>query len=177
LCGLYPQARLDDPEIAWLWAKLEQRGLVLVLDLGAVGSRSYQTGAVRRIAKTHPALKIVIAHLGQPTPTAETDATRWQLWRDQITLGCLPNVWFDTAALPAYLPNETFPYPSAERYLHLALEIIGPAKIMWGTDLPGLLGQATYRQLLQLVKLHTRTLSLQEQAMVLGENALRVFEE
>ena len=176
LCGLYPQARLDDPEIAWLWAELEWRGLVLVLDLGAVGSRSYQTEAVRRIAETHPALKIVIAHLGQPTPAAEADPTRWDLWREQLALGCLPNVWFDTAALPAYLPSETFPYPSAERYLHLALEMIGATKILWGTDLPGLLGQATYRQLLQLGRLHTEILSAQEQTMILGENALHVFE-
>ena len=40
----------------------------------------------------------------------------------------------------------------------------------------GLLGHATYRQLVQLGKLHTQSLSPQEQAMVLGENALHVFE-
>jgi predicted TIM-barrel fold metal-dependent hydrolase len=175
LCGLHPQARLDDAAIAWLWAELERRGLVLVLDLGAVGSRSYQTAAVQAIATTHPALKIVIAHLGQPNPTAEADAARWQLWYEQIALGRLPNIWFDTAALPAYLPTETFPYPSAARYLQLALEMIGPAKILWGTDLPGLLGHATYRQLLQLGRLHTQHLAAQEQALILGGNALQVF--
>jgi len=175
-CGLYPHAQLAAPELAWLWQELEQQGLVLVLDLGAVGSRSYQTGAVRVIAETHPDLKVVIAHLGQPTPAAEADPRRWQLWREQIALGWLPNVWFDSAALPAYLPDETFPYPSAERYLRLALEMIGPAKIMWGTDLPGLLGHATYRQLLHLGSLHIQVLSPQEQTMVLGGNALRVYE-
>jgi L-fuconolactonase len=154
---------------------LERQGLVLVLDLGSVGSRSYQTGAVRAIAGRHSDLKIVIAHLGQPTPAAEADPERWRLWREQIALGRLPNIWFDSAALPAYLPGETFPYPGAGRYLQLALEEIGPAKILWGTDLPGLLGHATYRQLLQLGRLHTQSLSPEEQAMVLGKNALRVY--
>ena len=175
LCGLHPNARLDMPNIAWLWDELERRGLVLTLDLGAIGSRSYQTGAVRAIAQGHPDLRIVIAHLGQPNPSAETDVARWDLWQEQIDLGQLPNVWFDTAALPAYLPDEDFPYPTAERYLHLALERIGPSKILWGTDLPGLLRHLNYPQLVKLAKLHTQSLSPDEQAMILGENAMRVY--
>ena len=175
LCGLHPNARLDMPNIAWLWDELERRGLVLTLDLGAIGSRSYQTGAVRAIAQGHPDLRIVIAHLGQPNPSAETDVAHWDLWQEQIDLGQLPNVWFDTAALPAYLPDEDFPYPTAEWYLHLALERIGPSKILWGTDLPGLLRHLNYPQLVKLAKLHTQSLSPDAQAMILGENAMRVY--
>jgi predicted TIM-barrel fold metal-dependent hydrolase len=175
LCGIHPAARLDDAAIGWLWLELERRRLALVLDLGAIGSRSYQTAAVRAIAQAHPALKIVIAHLGQPNPHAEADPNLWQLWLEQIDLGRLPNVWFDTAALPAYLPQESYPYPCAARYLHLALERIGPAKIMWGTDIPGLLHHATYPQLLKLGKLHIQGLSTSEQEGLLGGNALSVF--
>ena len=175
LWGLHPDARLDMPDIAWLWAELEQRGLVLTLDLGAIGSRSYQTGAVCAIAEGHPDLRIVIAHLGQPNPSAEADVERWGLWQEQIDLGQLPNVWFDTAALPAYLPDEDFPYPTAERYLHLALERIGPSKILWGTDLPGLLRHLNYPQLVKLAKLHTRSLPPDAQAIILGENAMSVY--
>ena len=175
LCGLHPNARLDTPDIAWLWAVLERRGLVLTLDLGAIGSRSYQTDAVRAIAQGHPDLRIVIAHLGQPNPSAEAEVERWDLWLEQIDLGQLSNVWFDTAALPAYLPDEDFPYPTAERYLQLAVEQIGPSKILWGTDLPGLLHHLNYPQLVKLAKLHTQPLSSEDQAKILGENAMRVY--
>ena len=175
LCGIHPEARLDAPEIAWLWAELEERGWVLVLDLGAVGSRSYQTSAVRAIAEEHPGLRIVVAHLGQPTPQAEADPALWRLWLDQIDLGRLPNVWFDTAALPHYVPDEDYPYPSAGRYLRLATERIGPARIMWGTDQPGLLGYANYPQLVKLAALHTGFLSSDERALILGGNALHVY--
>lgn len=175
LCGLHPNARLDMPDIAWLWAEIERLGLVLTLDLGAIGSCSYQTEAVRAVAEGHPDLRIVIAHLGQPNPSAEADIERWHLWEEQIDLGRLPNVWFDTAALPAYLPDEDFPYPTAEWYLHLAIERIGPSKILWGTDLPGLLRHLNYPQLVRLAKLHTQSLSSDEQAMILGENAMRVY--
>ncbi len=128
----------------------------------------------RVLAEKHPTLKIVIAHLGQPTPQAEADPDRGQLWQEQIDLGCLPNVCFDTAALPAYLPQEMFPYPSAARYLQLALHRIGPAKILWGTNVR-VLHHATYPQLLRLGQLHTQGLSPTEQALVLGGNATQVF--
>ncbi len=71
LCGLHPEARLDAPELAWLWEEVAAAGWTLVLDLGAVGSRSYQTSAVRAIAQVHPELRIVIAHLGQPRPQVQ----------------------------------------------------------------------------------------------------------
>ena len=175
LCGIHPSARLDAPDLARLWRDLEQRGLILILDLGGIGSRSYQTSAVRAMAERHPGLKIVIAHLGQPTPSAEADPRLWQLWTEQIDLGHLPNVWFDCASLIAYVHEEGYPFPSAERYLRLAIERIGAHKVMWGSDQPGTLVHATYRQYVTLAKLHTQFLSPRELALVLGETALRVY--
>jgi predicted TIM-barrel fold metal-dependent hydrolase len=175
LVGLHPGARLDAPGLAWLWRLLERRGLVLVIDLGAVGSASYQTGAARGIALGHPALKIVIPHLAQPTPRAEADPVLWAQWLEQVSLAGLPNVWLDTAALPAYLPGEDFPYPTAARYLRLAVEMLGAGKILWGSDQPGLLAHANYPQLVRLARLHTAFLTPADQALILGQNAAAVF--
>ena len=176
LCATYPDARLDDSQVAWLWEYLQRRGQVLVLDLGSVGSRSYQTGAVRAIAQRHPGLRIVIAHLAQPTPVAEADARLWELWEEQLDLGRLPNVWFDTASLVGCAREESHPFPTTERYLRLATERIGPEKVLWGTDVPALTLKATYRQLVQLGQRHTQFLSERDQALVMGGNAMRVFE-
>lgn len=175
LVGLHPGARLDAPDLAWLWRLLERRGLALVADLGAIGSASYQTGAIRGIAQRHPALRIVIPHLAQPNPRAEADPGLWALWRDQVSLASLPNVWLDTAALPAYLPDEDFPYPAAARYLRLAVELVGAGKILWGSDQPGLLAHANYPQLVRLARLHTAFLSPDDQALILGRNAAALF--
>ncbi len=175
LCGLHPDARLDDPGLEWLWSDLERRDMVLVVDLGAVGSRAYQTAAVRAIATHHPGLPIVIPHLAQPTPRVEADPGLWSQWLAQIDLGRLPNVWFDCAALPGYLPRENYPYPTAGHYLRLVIERIGAGKVMWGSDLPSLLTHATYRQLVEMAELHTQFLTRQERELVLGGNALRVY--
>ena len=175
LCGIHPQARLDEVDLAWLWQELERRELVLVLDLGGVGSRSYQTAAVRAIAERHPQLKVVVAHLGQPTPAAEADSDLWRQWQEQIDLGRLPNVWFDCASLIAYVQEEGYPFATVERYLRLAIERIGAHKVMWGSDQPGTLVHATYRQYAALAKMHTGFLGARDQALVLGENAMEVY--
>ncbi|MXY93404.1 MAG: amidohydrolase [Caldilineaceae bacterium SB0664_bin_27] len=175
LCGIHPEAQLGAPELDWLWQELERRSLVLVLDLGGIGSRSYQTEAVRSIAVRQPGLTVVIAHLGQPRPEAELEPNLWRLWEEQVDLGLLSNVWFDCASLIAFVQDEGYPFPSAERYLRLAIERIGAHKVMWGTDQPGTLLHATYNQYVLLAKSHTAFLSPGEQAQVLGETALQIY--
>lgn len=174
-CGIHPESKLDNSEISWLWAELEHRGLVLVLDLGTVASRSYQTDAVRAIANKHPNPRIVIAHLGQPNPMVEANPSLLEMWLAQIDLGKLANVWLDNAALPAYWGDEGYPYPSAARYTRTVIERIGPNKVMWGTDIPGLFSHLMYLQLVSLAKQHTEFLNQEEQAMVLGGNAMEVY--
>ena len=174
LSGVHPGARLDDDGISWLWTATEKAGVPLVLDLGTAGDPSYQTEAVRGIAESRPGLRIVIAHLGQPRKQAERDdPEKWKMWQEQIALGRLPNVWFDTASLPDW--EEDFPYPAAERFFRLAVEAVGPRKIMWGTDQPGTLKHQNYPAWLRLAQLHTGFLSADERALVLGGTARQVY--
>ncbi len=175
LAGIHRGAKLADGNIAWVWRELERRGMILVIDLGAVASASYQTEAVHSIATSHPNLTLVIAHLAQPNPSVEADAAKWRLWEEQISLGLLPNVYFDTASLPAYVSIEGYPFPSAGRYLRLAIDKIGSSKVMWGTDIPGLLAHANYPQLLQAARHHLEFLPDLERELVLGKNAERVY--
>jgi predicted TIM-barrel fold metal-dependent hydrolase len=174
--GLYPDLRLDEPGLAWLWPAAERQGVIVVLDLGAAGSASYQTEAVERIVAQHPALQIVIAHLAQPPLAAPDDARLNTLWEAQIALGRHANVWFDLAALPAYA-LEDYPFPTAQAYVARAVELIGATRLMWGSDAPGLLGQASYPQLLSYVARHCSFLSAEARAGVLGENAWRLLGE
>jgi predicted TIM-barrel fold metal-dependent hydrolase len=175
-CGFHRDARLDDASAAWLWPRMAQHNLTLTLDLGEPGDRSYQTSAVRQIARGNPDLKIVIAHLAQPRSSVERDPERWQLWLEQIDLGRLPNVWFDNAALPAYYQHEGYPFPGAARMIRLAVERIGPSKVMFGTDAPGLLSVATYKQLVTVGRQHVQFLSPADQELVLSRNAQFVYD-
>jgi predicted TIM-barrel fold metal-dependent hydrolase len=172
--GLYPDLRLDEEAMMWIWEEAEREGLAVTLDLGGVGTRSYQTDAVRTVLARHPELNIVIAHLAQP-PIGSKQDERLRLWQDQVLLAAAPHVWLDLAALPAYWSDEDYPYPTACAYIRKAVEMVGVGKILWGTDAPGLLIHATYPQLLSFVSRHCPFLSQGDLDLILGKNAWRVY--
>ncbi len=175
LFGLHPEASLADARVRWLWAELERLGTVLVLDLGPITSRPYDSEAVGVIAKEHPDLKIVICHLGHPTPRLNSDKEQLRRWEEQVSLARMPNVWLDAASLPALFNPEPFPYQGARVWFERALHIVGHRKIMWGTDAPGLLLHCTYVQLIQLGQVLTGALSRGERESVLGGNAEEIY--
>lgn len=178
LVGLYPDLHLDGEAMAWIWEEAERQGLIITLDLGAVGSASYQTAAVRTVLERHPRVKIVICHLAQPPIARKDDSQLDRLWQEQLHLATHLNVWFDLSALPGYASSvEDYPYPLARNYIRRAVQMVGADKLMWGTDAPGLLGVATYPQLLNYVAHHCDFLSESDIAKILGENAWRVYEK
>jgi predicted TIM-barrel fold metal-dependent hydrolase len=172
--GLHRKARLDAADVAWLWDELQARQLVLVVDLGHIGGLGYQTEAIRAVAVDHPDLKIVIAHLGQPNSGVVNGRTERRMWLDQVALGRLANIWFDTASVPAYFAEETS-YRGLAKCLRWAIDAVGPAKIMWGSDIPANLPGATYRQLHDLVAERVGFLDSTGQREIFGDNALKVF--
>lgn len=176
LCGLHPGADLSAPELGWIWCLLERSGLTLVLDLGAPGTSSYQTEAVGRIARDHPDLRILICHLGQPQPACLTPCEMRDQWFAQLELGLLSNIWFDCAALAAYFPHEEFPFPSAVTFVHLAFDLLGPEKILWGTDQPGLLQWLSLRQMMQQARLYAVNLDATGWQCFVEQNFMSVYQ-
>lgn len=176
LCGRYRDLRIDAPEFSWIFEAAQREGLVVTFDLGSIGSRSYQTEAVEAIAERYPELQIVIAHLAQP-PLRDPDNGKLNAeWRRQLLLGRRANVAFDLAALPVYAdPIDEYPYHGAQEYIRRAVDLIGAEKLMWGSDVPGLLTSGSYPQLLNYLRRHCDFLSDEEMAGVLGGNALRVY--
>ena len=175
LAGIHSGARLDDHDLDLLWATLARENRVLTLDLGAVAAASYQTRAVARLALQHPSLRIVICHLAQPCPAVVEDSALMRLWQEQIDLGRMPNVYFDTASLPAYFLDDGYPFSSCRDFIERAVETVGPEKILWGSDVPGTLTACTYSQYVELALRHTDFLSASQQEQILSKNAGHVY--
>lgn len=176
LCGVYPGANLDAPELHWLWESMEADGKTVSFDLGRPQDRSYQTEQIEAIARRHPGLKLVLCHMGQPSRNAEQDPILWDRWLRQIRLGQLDNVWFDVSAMPYHVQDsEAYPFPSTKRYFDLALSIVGPDKLMWGTDIPWMLGTADYGQFVSHAYYLTNALSFEDREKILSENAMKVY--
>lgn len=174
LHGLHPGFQLDDECLHWLWNGLRRHDAVLTVDLGPVGGPPYQTHAVHRIATDWTDLKIVICHLAFPTRKMDRDQRLLELWKEQIQLAKLSNVWFDLAALP-HRAEESYPYPKMAEWVRYAGETVGYEKLMWGTDAPGVTSAGTYPQLLLAFEEFMKGVSTAEQAAVFGATALAVY--
>ncbi|MEE2658193.1 MAG: amidohydrolase family protein [Candidatus Latescibacterota bacterium] len=179
LSGLHPGARLDDPEVQWLWSELARRGMTLTLDLGPTTKPAYQTDAVRALIAANPDLRVVLAHLCFPHPRFDSEPELRRRWEDQLSLVDTGQVWFDTASLPALVQEqggvEDFPYPTVAVWLAEGIDRVGVDRLMWGTDQPGMLHHLNYPQMLRLAQLHMEHLSSEEREMVLGDTAKRVY--
>ena len=174
LGGLHPGFDLGDAGLQWLWDEAQKRGIVLTLDLGRVGGRSYQTAALRAIIESHPDSKFVLCHLGFPTCEIDENLELWKAWEEYVRLGELPNVWMDLSALP-HRAEEIYPFPRMARWIRHGMELIGPGKMMWGTDVPGLFTAGSYQQLLSAYQNIFADLSDSERSGVFGETALKVY--
>ena len=125
--------------------KIEKNGQVLVLDIGSPGMTSFQPEAVAKLAKKYPKVHMIICHLLAPTLKDE------EALKDALKILNAENIWFDLAAVPFNVKPEMYPYPTGQKYIAMAKEIVGADKLIWGTDVPSVLVHDTYEDLLHFV--------------------------
>lgn len=175
LLGPYPDLKLDDDSMAWVWCEADHARMAITLDLGGVASSSYQTKELARVMARHPNVRIIITHLAHPPMDKEDDSHLDALWQEQILLARHPNVWLDLSALPECKHAEAHPFPSARRYIRRAAAMVGTDKLLWGSDAPGLLLRATYPQLLGFVVGACNIFSEEDIGKILGGNAVQAY--
>jgi predicted TIM-barrel fold metal-dependent hydrolase len=176
LCGIHTDLKLGDDKLRWFWEALNNRGLTVTLDLGPIGARSYQTREVQRLVEPYPNARWVMAHLAHPSPEIRLCSDIDAAWREQVGLARYPNVWLDLASLPYYFRDkEDYPYPSVSHFVCTAVELVGAEKLLWGTDVPGMLTMLTYQQMLDLFACHCDCLSQSEKDLIFGANALVAY--
>ena len=146
-----------------IWAAMEERGMVLSLDL-AEGAA--QTAEVRELARTFPTLKIAVGHFGMVTRTG---------WIEQIRLAEADNVWIESGGITWLFRHEGPPFPGAQKAIARAARAVGIEKLMWASDYPRTMVDFTYRQTLDFVRDGCGFLSPQDKRRFLGGNARRVY--
>jgi len=109
-----------------LWGDLESRGLPVMVLI----HHPYMP-MVDAIAAKHPALRIVIDHLG--LVNGEKDAQAFRDLDKLLALAPRPNVAVKSSALPCYT-DETYPYPGLRPYVRRVFDAFGPRRMFWGTD-------------------------------------------
>ena len=168
IMGEHPDFPLDAPFMMDIYSRIAGKGGVVAFDLGSPGDGSNQPEAVRHIAESFPELKIVVCHLMSPR----------RAHREQLIAGLgmmdLDNISFDLAALHWKVRPEEYPFPTAQEFIRIALDIAGPDRLMWGTDVPTTIARPglTVRMLIDYIK---EAIPEDTVDMIFHDNAERVY--
>ena len=176
LTGVHPEMKLDAPSLQEFWKCFATYEVPLILDLGPMGGRGYQLDELVRVLSSYPNIHpVVICHLGGIRQTVESDPQAQNLWQKFLSVSRDYGFYADIASL-SFAFGEEYPCPTAQRYIERAASVLGAEKLLWGSDIPGMLSRLTYHQMLDMVREHCTFLSASEKELVLGENVLKVYQ-
>lgn len=164
------------------WRKLSDLSLPLQLVTGFTTREDYLQSLeeIRDVVERFPDVQFVFPHLGGNVfpPSSENYTNSPE---DLLPLLKKKNVWFEVGYVLAYENRDLwgaayeYPYPEHERLIKRVYDEVGAERLLWGSDMPHLYRTCTYRQSLDLVRLHMDFLSASEKAAVLGDNAARLY--
>ncbi|MHB8277618.1 MAG: amidohydrolase family protein [Candidatus Humimicrobiaceae bacterium] len=173
--SLYPDIQINDKKLNWFWKECEKRSIVVILDLGPVATISYQTKNIKSIIYSNPELKIIICHLAQPPFGDDCDESKINLWKEQMLLAKNPNVYLDLAIRTTFIAFEDFPYPKAKNFIYETIENVGAGKIIFGSDMPGLLNHVTYSKYITFFKKYCDFIAKDDLEQIMGKTAYGLF--
>jgi len=139
LSRLKSPVRLDQPELMEVWQTMQDRRMILSIDLAAGDE---QVPQMEHIIETFPRLKIAIGHFGM------VDHGNWKA---QIRLARYDNVRIECGGIIWLFRHEDTAFPQAQARLKKAASWVGVEKLMWGSDYPRTMVDFTYRQSVQWV--------------------------
>ena len=156
------RVRLDSPEMMALFHLMEDKGLILHVELADGG---LQVPEMETVIVECPRLRILIGHFGMVSRPG---------WMDQIRLARHPNVYVESGGITWLFNDEFYPYPTAVRSIREAADTVGIDKLLWGSDYPRTITAITYKMSYDFL-FRSPLLSDDELANFLGLNAQRLF--
>lgn len=160
LSGFHKELRLTDEPFSRLFQKANDLGLTVTIDMGTAKMSSFDLEGLKIVIEKYKNILFVIAHCFFPNNDGNNDARL-----DFVRRLTSDNFVMDFANIDIIGQSE---------YLKALKDIIGAERMLWGTDLPGVLCRASYRQLIDRVS-ECGIFSEKELPLVMGENAKRVY--
>ena len=156
------RVRLDGPEMMDLFHLMEEKGLILHVELA---DGDLQVPEMEAVIAACPRLRILIGHFGMVTRPG---------WMSQIRLARHPNVYVECGGITWLFNDEFYPYPSAVLAIRAAADEVGIDKLLWGSDYPRTITAITYKMSYDFI-VKSSLLTDSEKAKFLGENARTLF--
>jgi len=138
------------------------------------------------IAARHPNLVLIIDHIGVAQhPVSPPETMSWAPFEDLLALAGYPNIHVKLCGAPL-LSQQNYPYEDVWPNLQRLFAAFGYERVMWGSDYTRLRSAdlpkgerprrrgITYGENLNYL-LHSKHLTYEQKALVLGGNARRLF--
>jgi len=129
-----------------------------------------QLSVVAKFASDHPAVSVIVDHLGRPVSGKSGSEEHLSFLR----LADLPNVFAKTPGF-GFFSKRPFPHEDIYPFIDSAIDAFGAHRIMWGSDWPGCEDFGPYGDALSSVKRSLDRRSSQERAFVLRDTFQSLF--
>ncbi len=97
-------------------------------------------------------------------------------WKEDIAaLATFPNVYCKVSGMVTEADWNTWTPENIRPYLDVIMQAFGPERILIGSDWPVCLVAGKYSEVMQVVTDYISTFSEKEQALMLGENAVKAY--
>lgn len=160
LSGFHQDLKINDEAFARLLQKADALGLTIAFDMGTKKMPSFDFDAFKELTDTYKNITFVMTHCFFPCNDGQNEE---RLSFAKKLTG--DNFVMDFANIDIIGQAE---------YLKALKGIIGAERMLWGTDVPGVLCRFSYKQLIDRVK-ESGIFHESELPLVMGENAKRVY--
>ena len=158
---------LNSKEHYPLWREAERLGAVFNYYI-----LPQQMPMLEDMAGRFPGVKIVIDHLGKPDLKA---ADPWADFRKMFRLKRFPQVWVSASEPYEISLTKEFPYRDTYPFFKAVYEEFGAKQIIWGTGYPKPRWELPMNKELEFVNQTLDFYTPSDRALILGENALRIW--
>lgn len=164
-----PGTRLTDARLAPVWDCCNQYHQPVFLHM----FRTQDIADVRYLASSYPDIMFVLCHMGADACFGKGMPA--DNYREVLSIvKDADNVYMDTSTVPVYFEEE-YPWPAAVSIIEESYRHVGPEKLMWASDYPGMLNHGTMKQLIHLVGKQCVNIPVSHRRMIMSENAQRLF--
>ena len=173
---------VDDPRCDPLWKEVARLGIPVSMDTG-FNPRDEYLGEIRRIenvCRRYPEMNVLDGHIGgnirHPRDPEHVDNPR-----EFFPLLALGNFHLEVGYALSYENwaiwgrDSEYPYPRHQAIIKTIYENFGAGILVWGSDMPFAQRTCTYRQNLDLIRLHTDFMTESDRKLVAGDNLARLF--
>ena len=160
LSGFHKELKLTDGSFLRLFEKANALGLTVAIDMGTMAMQSFDFEGFKAVSEKYRNITFVMTHCFFPNNDG----------KNEMRLDFAKNLTSDNVVMDF----ANVDLIGQAEYFKSLKKIIGAERMLWGTDIPGVLFRSSYRQLIDRVE-ESGVFTQAELPLVLGKNAEKVY--